>query len=96
MQKKLSVTYIKNNFEQVLDSVFNNNDIVVIERHKKAAAAMIPYVLYQRWEDKLTPLSHQSLIKAAEEAIGSAKGQPRPWGDTSESIAKWVHDGRED
>lgn len=39
-------------------------------------------------------LAHRELVEAAEAAIGSGRGQPRPWGDTSESIAQWVHDDR--
>lgn len=41
-------------------------------------------------------LAHRELVEAAEAAIGSAKGEPRPWGDTPESIAQWVHDDRQD
>jgi len=40
-------------------------------------------------------LAHLELIEAAESAIGSARGEPRPWGDTPESIAQWVHDDRQ-
>ncbi|MCC7316482.1 MAG: hypothetical protein IT419_16915 [Planctomycetes bacterium] len=40
-------------------------------------------------------LEHLELIEIARAAAGSGKGQPRPWGDTSESIAQWVHDDRQ-
>ena len=40
-------------------------------------------------------LAHLELMEAAEAAIGSGVGQSRPWGDTPESIAQWVHDDRQ-
>jgi len=40
-------------------------------------------------------LAHLELVEAAAAAIGSGIGQPRPWGDTSKSIAQWVHDDRQ-
>ncbi|MCC7019991.1 MAG: hypothetical protein IT332_09570 [Ardenticatenales bacterium] len=40
-------------------------------------------------------LAHLELLEAAEAAMGSGAGELRPWGDTPESIAKWVHDDRQ-
>lgn len=40
-------------------------------------------------------IEHLELLEIARAAAGSARGAPRPWGDTSESIAKWVHDDRQ-
>lgn len=40
-------------------------------------------------------LAHRELVEVARAAAGSGRGQPRPWGDTAESIAQWVHDDRE-
>lgn len=40
-------------------------------------------------------LAHRELVAAADAAIGSGVGQDRPWGNTPESIAAWVHDGRQ-
>jgi len=40
-------------------------------------------------------LAHLELMEAAEAAMGSAKSESRPWGDTAESIAQWVHDDRQ-
>lgn len=40
-------------------------------------------------------LAHRELVAAAEAAIGSGRGQDRPWGNTPASIAAWVHDDRQ-
>jgi len=41
-------------------------------------------------------IAHLELVELACAAAGSAKGTPAPWGETSESIAQWVHDLRQD
>lgn len=40
-------------------------------------------------------LAHRALVAAAEQAMGSARGETRPWGDTPAAIARWVHDDRQ-
>lgn len=40
-------------------------------------------------------LARLELLAALDAAIGSGKGQPRPWGETARSIADWVHNDRQ-
>ncbi len=67
----------------------------------KALVAKIDRLVGQRRRSRFLAdaarheIEHLELLEIARAAAGSAKGESRPWGDTPESIAQWVHDDRQ-
>lgn len=62
MEKQIGVTEAREKFRQILDEVQYQGDKYVINRHGKAAVAVVPIEVYENWKQhrqRLIALIHE-------------------------------------
>jgi prevent-host-death family protein len=90
MQKTISAFEARRQFGSVLDDVAGRGDHVIVERHGKPVAAVLPISFYERWNTRRerffsmleeiaerSDLSEEEAEQFAEEAVRWVRSQPK-------------------
>lgn len=68
MEKKLNITQVRDTFGDLVDEVQYQNNKLVITRHGKPAAALVPLHVYENWKSSRQRLFE--LIEQMQETSG--------------------------
>jgi len=71
MEKQMGVTEARSEFKTIVDQVQHRGDTYIINRHGKAAAAVVPIDLYKTWQKQ-----REALFEAIHQAQQQANLEP--------------------